>query len=128
VRAMNDAVAWHIDKSALTHSEPRRYAIVRTWNSYRRNRACYADDGRRTLTICDLPSHARWAAGSVTSSWSPFAVPAIVCSIAVATKRHGGNRSSLIRRLSPGNYRSRPAMNVWASVVIPALVSHERLQ
>jgi hypothetical protein len=42
---MNDAVAWCIDKSALTHSEPRRYAIVRTWNSYRRNRACYADDG-----------------------------------------------------------------------------------
>jgi hypothetical protein len=44
---VNDAVAWHIDKSALALGEPRRYVIAHTWSSSHRSRASYADAGRR---------------------------------------------------------------------------------
>ena len=87
---MNDAVAWHIDKSALTLSEPRRYRD-RAHLEFVSSQPCLLC-GRRPSDAHHLrfANRAHWAAGSATSSWFLFAALTIVSSIAGATKRHGG--------------------------------------
>jgi hypothetical protein len=69
------------------------------WRRYRdsppRNCAFCVGADRRTPIICELRDHARWTAGSATSSRFPYAAPSKVPSIGVAMNRHGGKSPEL---------------------------------
>jgi ERF superfamily len=105
---VRNAVSWHIDKGALTLSEPRRY----------RDRAHLRFVSAQPCLICErrpsdahhlrLPSCAPLADGLATNTPSRCAAVTIESSIGTETRPHGGRRIELIRSWSLGSYGKGP--------------------
>ena len=109
---MNNAVSWHIDKSTLPLSEPRRYRDRAHLKFVAAQPCLVCGRAPRTRITCGSCNRAPWGVGSAMSLRSRYAEPIIAPSIGEATRRHGGCRSISTPWLLRKGSGTRPAFTV----------------
>jgi hypothetical protein len=92
---VRNAVSWHIDKSALALSEPRRYRD-RAHLEFVSRQPCVAGGPPTHITSAFL-SRARWATALAMSTPYHYVAATIALCIAEVMNAPGGNRSISIR-------------------------------